>query len=115
MSREILIPEKPVIRRFLSRMTPYQFGGCLDIKALNGCSGLEEIRRLWREIADDGDCLSLKELAVDGSVLMQMGMKPGREIGQTLNRLLELVLTDPSLNEKQRLLACLKKDEGRLM
>lgn len=46
---------------------------------------------------------------------MQMGMKPGREIGQTLNRLLELVLTDPSLNEKQRLLACLKKDEGRLM
>ncbi len=114
-SREMLIPEKPVIRRFLSRMTPYQFGGCLDIKALNGCSGLEEIRRLWREIADDGDCLSLKELAVDGSVLMQMGMKPGREIGQTLNRLLELVLTDPSLNEKQRLLVCLKKDEGRLM
>lgn len=59
-------PEKPGIRRFLSRMTPYQFDGCLRLKALDKDPQTEEIRRLWEEIEKDGDCVSLKELAVGG-------------------------------------------------
>lgn len=40
-------PEKPGIRRFLSRMTPYQFDGCLRLKALDKDPQTEEVRRLW--------------------------------------------------------------------
>ena len=45
----LLGPEKPEIRRFLSRMTPYQFDGCLRLKELDGDPQAEEIRRLWEE------------------------------------------------------------------
>lgn len=47
-------------------MTPYQFDGCLRLKALDKDPQTEEIRRLWEEIERDGDCVSLKELAVGG-------------------------------------------------
>ena len=76
-------PEKAGIRRFLSRMTPYQFDGCLRLKALDKDPQTEEIRRLWEEIEKDGDCVSLKELAVGGGDLLAAGME-GKEIGETL-------------------------------
>lgn len=100
-------PEKPGIRRFLSRMTPYQFDGCLRLKALDKDPQTEEIRRLWEEIEKDGDCVSLKELAVGGGDLLAAGME-GKEIGETLRRLLELVLEDPSLNRRELLLEKLR-------
>ena len=100
-------PEKPGIRRFLSRMTPYQFDGCLRLKALDKDPQTEEIRRLWEEIEKDGDCVSLKELAVGGGDLLAAGME-GKEIGETLRRLLELVLEDPSLNRRDLLLEKLR-------
>lgn len=100
-------PEKAGIRRFLSRMTPYQFDGCLRLKALDKDPQTEEIRRLWEEIEKDGDCVSLKELAVGGGDLLAAGME-GKEIGETLRRLLELVLEDPSLNRRELLLEKLR-------
>ena len=100
-------PEKAGIRRFLSRMTPYQFDGCLRLKALDKDPQTEEIRRLWEEIEKDGDCVSLKELAVGGGDLLAAGME-GKEIGETLRRLLELVLEDPSLNRREFLLEKLR-------
>ena len=99
--------EKAGIRRFLSRMTPYQFDGCLRLKALDKDPRTEEIRRLWEEIEKDGDCVSLKELAVGGGDLLAAGME-GKEIGETLRRLLELVLEDPSLNRRDLLLEKLR-------
>lgn len=100
-------PEKPEIRRFLSRMTPYQFDGCLRLKELDGDPQAEEIRRLWEEIERDGDCVSLKELAVGGGDLLAAGME-GKEIGETLRRLLEMVMEDPSLNRRELLLEKLR-------
>ena len=49
--------------------------------------------------------LQLKqELAVSGSDLIAIGIKPGKEIGEILNRLLEMVIEDPELNQKEILL-----------
>ena len=39
--------------------------------------------------------------------LIEAGYKPGREIGETLNRLLEVVLADPQKNQKEILLGLL--------
>ena len=47
---------------------------------------------------------SVKDLAINGRDLISAGMKPGKEMGATLNRLLGLVLDDPSLNTKDSLL-----------
>ncbi|MBQ6856712.1 MAG: CCA tRNA nucleotidyltransferase [Lachnospiraceae bacterium] len=104
-----LEPKKPQIRRFLSRMSRYQFEGCLMLKALDCDRSVEEIRRLWQEIEEDGDCISLKTLAVNGGDLMKAGMKQGKEFGEVLAWLLDLVLEDPALNEKSILLEKLKE------
>ena len=55
-------------------------------------------------ILKEHQCVSLKTLAGTGKDLIQAGYKPGREIGETLNRLLEEVLADPQKNQKEILL-----------
>ncbi len=49
--------------------------------------------------------VSRGELAVDGNDLLAAGVPRGPAVGQTLERLLDLVLADPSLNTRDRLLA----------
>lgn len=107
-----LVPEKPQIRRFLSRMSRYQFEGCLLLKELDGREQVAEIRRLWQEIEEAGDCISLKNLAVNGGDLMRAGMKQGKEFGEILAWLLELVLEEPALNEKEVLMEKVKERVG---
>ena len=65
---------------------------------------LEQAESCYRKILRDGDCVSLKSLAVTGSDLIAAGMKPGKELGQCLNRCLEAVLDNPAKNRKETLL-----------
>ncbi len=65
---------------------------------------LAEIERLYKKILEEQECLSLKELAVTGRDLIDAGMKPGPQLGQTLNELLELVIEHPEYNTKESLL-----------
>ena len=62
------------------------------------------VRRTWEKIVREGQCVSLKGLAVTGSDLIAAGMKPGKEMGAVLHMLLEKVLEEPELNEKDKLL-----------
>ena len=73
---------------------------------LNDSKKLSEKKReeLYEVILKEHQCVSLKTLAVTGKDLIQAGYKPGREIGETLNRLLEEVLADPQKNQKEILL-----------
>lgn len=65
---------------------------------------LDEIEELYREIVARAQCVSLKELAVNGSDLIKAGMTPGKEIGEKLQELLDLVIEDPQMNTKEKLL-----------
>ena len=65
---------------------------------------MPEIRKLWNEILEAGDCVSLKALAVGGKDLMEAGIERGPVLGETLNRLLEAVLKKPELNTRETLL-----------
>ena len=64
----------------------------------------------YQRIQKEGDCLTLKDLAVTGRDLMAAGMKPGPQLGRTLTALLEFVLEDPGKNTKEYLLATLPKE-----
>ncbi len=68
---------------------------------------LDEIEALYQEITEAKQCVSLKHLAVSGKDLIAAGMKPGKEIGACLNDLLEQVIEEPALNEKEKLLKLL--------
>ena len=65
---------------------------------------LEEVRLLYRKILEEGDCLSLKDLAVNGKDLIAAGMKPGREIGEVLGAMYRDVIDDPEHNNKEYLM-----------
>jgi tRNA nucleotidyltransferase (CCA-adding enzyme) len=65
---------------------------------------LEKFSGFYREILQKKECVSLKELAINGEDLIAIGQIPGKELGETLNRLLELVLEHPEYNQKEILL-----------
>ena len=52
------------------------------------------------------------DLAVDGGDLMEIGIPAGPTIGATLRRLLEIVIDDPSKNQRDTLLA-IANQQGR--
>ncbi len=65
----------------------------------------EEVERLYKEIKRAGNCLSIKELAVNGRDLAEAGIKPGKELGGILKKLLYLVLEKPECNTREKLLS----------
>ena len=72
---------------------------------------LDAIEVLHREIREKRQCVSLKELAVTGRDLIGAGMEPGKEIGEKLEQLLDLVIGEPELNTKEELLKLLWKEK----
>ncbi|MCR5649619.1 MAG: CCA tRNA nucleotidyltransferase [Lachnospiraceae bacterium] len=64
-----------------------------------------EVMELYMEIIRDRECVSLVDLAVNGSDLIKAGISPGPGLGKKLNELLELVLEDPKCNTKEYLLS----------
>ena len=111
---------KKVIRRWISRLGYDVFSDLITLQEADcrstGTAGdeelahFDEIRRLAEEIAEENTCLSLKDLAVNGHDLMALGLK-GKAIGETLNRLLNLVLEEEVPNEKAALLAAVSVPE----
>ena len=65
---------------------------------------IDGVEKLYHEIMERNECVSLKMLAVTGKDLIAAGMKPGKEIGQILEHFLDLVLEYPELNQKEELL-----------
>ena len=68
---------------------------------------LAETKKLYNEVLERGDCVSLKQLAVNGKDLVDMGMKPGKQIGEQLECFLQEVLNHPENNTKEYLLGLL--------
>ena len=60
-----------------------------------------KVRECVREILDNGDCFTLKTLAVSGKDLMELGVPKGPKIGECLNAALEEVMKDPAKNYKR--------------
>lgn len=108
-AKETLPLEKPAVRRAMSRYTAYQLEGALKLKELMGSPDAGEIRRLREEIIRDGDCVSLKDLAVKGRDLLEAGVERGPMVGEILNHLFDLVLLYPEKNDRELLL----KEAGR--
>lgn len=72
---------------------------------------IETVYKMYTQIMERGDCFQLKDLAVNGKDLIDMGMKPGEQLGEMLELLLRVVIEKPIENDKQVLLALV---EGKL-
>lgn len=103
------------IKRWLNKIGEEQFRRLLnvrraDIKAQayieqeSRLQKIDNIEYILEEVLQKDECFSLKDLAVNGKDLIEIGYKPGKEIGNTLNCLLQLVIEGVYPNEKDELL-----------
>lgn len=108
------------VRKWMSRLGVSQFKALMkiqlaDISAQSAYMQnqkhaiLRETIVLFQRVLDEKDCLSIKDLAIDGKDLIAMGVKQGKEIGDILSNLLDAVLEDPKLNDKETLVAMVKE------
>ena len=65
---------------------------------------VDELEKAYKEIVEKNYCVNKKDLSVNGRDLIAMGMKPGEEIGVVLDLLFDIVINDPQLNEREKLL-----------
>ncbi|HYA09377.1 MAG TPA: hypothetical protein VEG24_07290, partial [Gaiellaceae bacterium] len=74
---------------------------------------LEDIERLDRFRATLEHELAsphrLADLAVDGHDLLELGFRPGPNVGRTLHELLQVVVDDPGRNTRRQLLAVARR------
>ena len=115
-----LEPEKKLLRRRLSKLGEKKLRQLLTLQEADmgskGTGKAEEadqfplLRQLLEEILAENACLSLKDLQISGHDLMDLGLT-GKEIGRTLNCLLDQVLEERIPNEKAALLAAARENK----
>lgn len=71
-----------------------------------------QIRELYRNALRNKECVTLKDLAVTGTDLINLGIAPGKEMGTLLNELLDMVIEDPAWNQKGKLCDYVKERFG---
>ena len=112
------------IRRAMNRigveLFPYYLAVRMaDTKAQSPYKRREKIENIvamregYQEALLNGDCVTLRDLAVSGRDLMELGMQPGRELGAMLSELLEWVIDEPERNQKEILCEYVKEKLGR--
>ncbi len=107
--------DKNIIRRCMNKIGIDLFEDLLEVMRADTMAKSEyqrqqrlddiiEIRRLSREIIEEKNCITLKDLAVNGQDLIQRGIKPGKQFGEILNTMLDYVLDHPEANQKEFLI-----------
>ena len=113
-------PERVPVKKFLSLHGVTETRQLLDVQmadnlAQTGPGRPERLReivnaqQLVDDIIDKGECFCLKDLAVNGDVLVnELDMKSGREVGAMLDHLLMAVIEERIPNDREALM-----DEAR--
>ena len=111
-------PERKAVRRWLSRLGTETTERLLLLQEADmGSKGtgipsesdyFTKIRTLISDIQAENACLSIKDLAVNGSDLITLGFAPGKTLGRCLHQLLEQVLDEQLPNDRAALLVAAK-------
>ncbi|MCH5212652.1 MAG: HD domain-containing protein [Oscillospiraceae bacterium] len=107
---------KKQIRRWLNRIGEQQFRRLLDVK-VSDIRGQKEnndnderllvipdILSLTDEILRERECFQMKDLSVNGKDLLAMGFVQGKEVGDALRKLLDMVIDGQIKNDRDELL-----------
>ncbi len=109
------------VRRAMSKVGKDLFPYFLKVRRANilawkeeaqksALADLQELENIYLGILDRSECVCIKELAVDGKDLLSVGVKQGKQIGEILSDLLEVVLEEPENNNKETLLAYVREN-----
>ena len=111
-----LEPNMRIVRRAVNKIGEEAFPALFEIKRADVLAQSDYLQKeklelidrwqqLYEEMREQKQCVSLKDLAVTGTDLIEAGWEPGKELGEVLKKLLEFVLEQPDCNTKEILLA----------
>lgn len=104
------------IRRFIHKMGKELIFLLMDFRIAdnrggkhpNSIKGIQNLKKKIQEELDKKPPFGPKDLAINGSDILALGVKEGPAVGTILKKLVDLVLDDPELNTKEQLLALAK-------
>ena len=79
-----------------------------DYRRAEKLAYVDDYEKLYDTVIREGDCISLKQLAVHGRDILALGICQGRQVGEILKMLLELVIEDPHKNKYEYLMQAAK-------
>ena len=108
------------VRRLVSKVGIDYFEALLDLQRADilGQSNylqdkklkvLDEVAAIYQDVKRNHDCLTIKDLKIDGVDLIRSGIPAGKRMGMILERLLDMVIEEPKLNQRPILLELAKK------
>ena len=113
-------PRPRAVRRALNKIGKEYFEQILELKQADMLAqstyqreekeeNLRQVRELYEEILRKEECVSLKELALTGKDLMELGVPQGKQLGMILQQLLEDVLENPEHNTREYLVTLVQQ------
>lgn len=120
----VLLEDKAFIKRLLNKVGSEQVKRLIEIHAHDTAGQApylynERINNVWNvmsiynEVLRDGECFSLKDLAINGLDIISLGIPAGREVGRLLNLSLLKVIEGEIANNKDDLLGLIKAMIGK--
>ncbi|MBI2339489.1 MAG: HD domain-containing protein [Deltaproteobacteria bacterium] len=106
------------IRRFINKIGPDNIFRLIDLRIADrqggkfprSLKGVYRLREKIREELEKKPPFGPRDLAVNGHDIMKLGFKAGPIIGKIQKFLVEKVLDEPELNEKEKLIELIKKN-----
>ena len=102
LGKKLPLHTKIDMKRFLHRFGPAVLEKTLCLY------GESFMNAIWDEIQVHKECYRVKDLAVNGHDLLKIGISPA-QMGKTLDWLLDRVIEDSTLNQKEKLLSFAKE------
>ena len=113
--------EERAIRWAVSEIGTDAFPGLFELKRADTLGQSEYMRKekleaidkfqeIYQDIIEKQSPLTIRELAVNGKDLMELGVEHGPMMGEVLKRLLAHVLDNPEDNTKERLSALVRRE-----
>lgn len=117
-------PSPPAVKHMLARTGSELFEKLLTLQEADNrgkhpkyldekLKRTELVRSIYRRIIEENQPFKISDLVVNSRDLIKLGFRAGREIGDTLRILLDEVLIDPSLNNREYLLKRVKQIKNK--
>lgn len=108
-------PNKKNVNKWLNKIGETQLERLIEIKKADikgqkpdyeksWIDSLDEVKPIIEEVIKENSRFTAKSLAVNGGDLIQAGFKPGKELGEALQSLVDAVVDGKVKNEKEELL-----------
>lgn len=114
-----ILPEKKYVKRAINKVGDDIFYDLICLKRADCLSQnleltasrlpyIDRLFELYAEIKENCEPFGIKNLTINGNDIKELGYE-GQQIGEVLNFLLEKVIENPELNEKEKLIEIVKK------